>query len=205
MSGGKLFTPEGGDTLEQHLTKNVDAQAKQCMRSIIDFPKPIIAAVQGPAIGFGCTHLTAVDIVYCSTETTFQTPFMQLGFCAEGLSSLRFEQMLGTSKANEMLLLGKALTAQEAEHTGFVAAVFPPAELMAQVMARAKQMASYPPEALQQTKKLCRDQHRQRYHETNDAELGLLVQRFMSKECQTAVMNFMTAKMNAKKKPKSRL
>ena len=202
MAGQSLFAPEDGVEMSEHLTKLIDSQAKQMIATLIDFPKPLIAAVQGPALGFGCTHLTTVDIVYASSKASFATPFMQLGFCAEGLSSLRFEQMLGTSKANEMLLLGRPLSAQEAEKCGFVAAVFEPADLMDEVMKRARQMASYPPEALQQTKKLCRDRHRQTYHDVNNDELSLLVHRFMSDECQEAVMNFMMAKMEAKKKQK---
>jgi peroxisomal 3,2-trans-enoyl-CoA isomerase len=58
----------------------------------------------GPAIGFGVTTLALCDVVYCVPEATFNTPFMKWAFCAEGCSSLLFPRIMGTSKANEMLV-----------------------------------------------------------------------------------------------------
>jgi Delta3-Delta2-enoyl-CoA isomerase len=58
----------------------------------------------GPAIGFGVTTLALCDVVYSVPHATFKTPFMQLGFCAEGCSSLLFPRIMGPSRANEMLV-----------------------------------------------------------------------------------------------------
>jgi hypothetical protein len=60
----------------------------------------------GPAIGFGATTLALCDVVYSVPHATFKTPFMQLGFCAEGCSSYLFPRILGPSRASEMLVSG---------------------------------------------------------------------------------------------------
>ena len=107
---------------------------------------------------------------------------------------------MGTSRANEMLLLGKTLNAQEAEQCGFVAKAFEPEVFMSEVLKRAKEMASLPREALQQTKALYRDRQKKTYHEVNNTELELLVHRFMSDEAAQAMMKFMMEKKNKKSK-----
>jgi peroxisomal 3,2-trans-enoyl-CoA isomerase len=180
------------DDMEAKLTKMTEAGASRTVRALIEFPKPLFAAVNGPAIGFAVTTLALCDIVYCSDTATFNTPFMQFGFCAEGCSSLLLPEIMGTSRANEMLLLGKTFTAQEAHQTGLVSQVFPVEQLLAETMKRAKAMAAFPAPALRDTKALMRSAKRkQQLHDVNNAEMKTLVQRFLSPDCQQAVMTFM--------------
>jgi len=172
------------------LKKMTESNAGRLIQSFIRFDKPLVAAVNGPAVGVACTTLQLCDVIYSVDEATFHVPFMQLGFCAEGCSSLLFPMVMGTSKANEMLLMGKKLNAVEAQQCGFISEHFPAAEFREQVLSRTRRMAKFPPMALRQTKGLMRHAARQTLLETNERELTLLLERFQSEECHLAVMQF---------------
>lgn len=85
--------------------------------------KPIVAVVRGGSIGIGYTLLSHCTFVYVSPETTFKSIFMQSGQTPEGTSTLMFPKLYGQRKANEILLLDKTMTAQEAVHYGFANAI----------------------------------------------------------------------------------
>lgn len=113
----------------------------------------IVAAVNGPAVGIGVTLLPHCDVVFASTTATFWTPFARIAVVPEFCSSVLFPAVMvrfqacmcaiakavivqGISRANEMLLLGKQFNAQEAHASGLVSALYPPADLMANVWRR---------------------------------------------------------------------
>lgn len=80
---------------------------------LVGFPKMLIAAVNGAAIGWGCTQLYNFDLVYASEKAIFQTPFMSMGFAPEGGSSYTFPKVMGKQHANALLLASEKLMAQE--------------------------------------------------------------------------------------------
>lgn len=88
---------EGAD-LRALLTKLIAEQAWAVVEALLDLSKPIIAAINGPAVGFAVTSMALCDIVYASETATFVTPFMKLGFCAEGCASVVFPAVMGLSK-----------------------------------------------------------------------------------------------------------
>lgn len=90
------------------------------MRAILNCKKPIIASVDGPAIGIGTTMLFHYDLVYASHAARFQTPFTDLGVCPEFASSETMPSVLGSHKAAQMLLLGDPLSAEDAERHGLI-------------------------------------------------------------------------------------
>jgi len=98
------------------------------MSAVIKFTKPIVGAVNGPAVGVGATLVPHCDIVYASDSASFWCPFTQLCVCPEFCSSVTFPSILGPSLANEMLFLGKKLSAKEAKQAKFVSRILPSGE-----------------------------------------------------------------------------
>jgi enoyl-CoA hydratase/carnithine racemase len=124
------------------------------LRAISTFPKPLLAAVCGPAVGIGTTLLFHCDLVYAGDNAAFAMPFVTLGLCPEAASSLLVPQMLGYHRAAEALLLGEPFMAEAALEVGLVNRVLPPMETnnYAQVMAR--KLAAKPISSLMETKRL---------------------------------------------------
>ena len=92
--------------------------------AFIEFPKPLIVAVNGPAIGACVTSATLADAIIASEKATFSTPFARLGIVPEGCSSVHFERIMGKTNAERMLgPEGWAPTGQEAKEAGFVSEV----------------------------------------------------------------------------------
>lgn len=110
--------------------------------------KPLVAAVDGLAVGIGTTLLFHCDLVYATPEATFATPFLDLGLVPEAGSSLLMPQAMGHQRAFEMLVLGDAFTAERAREAGFVNAIVPAQDLEARALKAAERLASKPPEAL---------------------------------------------------------
>jgi len=175
-----------------------DLEVLHLVNRLIDFSKPIIVAVNGPALGIAVTALALCDIVYASDTATFTTPFMKLGFCAEGCSSLLFPQIMGVSKANELLLLGKTMNALEAERANLVSEVFPANTLMDQVLKRARLMAPYSLNALKASKALLRAPMLKTLRETNEREMTCITRLTSSEETKMAMLKFVEEKKRKK-------
>ena len=124
------------------------------IRSVRDFPKPVIAAVCGPAVGIGTTMLFHCDLVYAGDNAAFAMPFVNLGLCPEAASSLLVPQMMGYHRAAEALLLGEPFMAEAALEVGLVNKVLPPSEATNYAQAVARKLAAKPMSALLQTKQL---------------------------------------------------
>jgi peroxisomal 3,2-trans-enoyl-CoA isomerase len=119
-----------------------------------NYPKILIAAVNGAAIGWGCTQLFNFDLVYASTRAVFQTPFTSLGFAPEGGSSYTFPKIMGKHHANRLLIASDKLTAQEMYTSGYVSQVLDEKDFVEQVCAIAKRIGGYDSEALKAVKML---------------------------------------------------
>jgi enoyl-CoA hydratase/carnithine racemase len=131
-----------------------DAPVFRFLRHIATFPKPLVAAVCGPAVGIGTTLLFHCDLVYAGDNAAFSMPFVNLGLCAEGASSLLVPQMFGYHRAAEALLLGDAFYAEAALEVGLVNRVLPPSETNAHAHAVARKLAAKPLTSLVETKRL---------------------------------------------------
>lgn len=120
----KLAPPK---TLHRKIVEHNEA----LFNTFIDFPKPILVAANGPAIGASVTSATLCDGIIASEKATFSTPFARLGVAAEGCSSVLFERLMGAENAERMLgEEGWAPTGAEAAEIGFAQWVAPHAELM---------------------------------------------------------------------------
>lgn len=142
-----------GDFLQQPPATQ-DAPVFRFLRAIATFPKPVLAAVCGPAVGIGTTLLFHCDLVYAGDNAAFSMPFVNLGLCPEAASSLFAPQMLGYHRAAEALLLGEPFMAEAALEVGFVNRVVPPTECNMVAQAQARKLAAKPLSALIETKRL---------------------------------------------------
>ena len=133
-----------------------DFPAWRFVSKLAEFEKPLIAAIDGLAIGVGTTLCFHCDLVYAAPAARFQMPFVNLGLVPEAGSSLLAPQRFGRAKAAEFLLLAEPFGADEALELGLVNAVLPQAELMAHAMGRAAALAAKPRAALLATRRLMR-------------------------------------------------
>ncbi|MGF1682381.1 enoyl-CoA hydratase/isomerase family protein [Photobacterium minamisatsumaniensis] len=127
-----------------------DFAGERFMKSLINCDTPLIAAVDGPAIGIGTTMLQFFDFIYCSHNARFQTPFVSLGLCPEMASSVQLSKIIGQRKAKAMLMLGEPMDATEAVRLGFVNEISPDPEQAA--TACANTISQLPPNAMRITK-----------------------------------------------------
>lgn len=124
------------------------------LHGLSTFPKPLLAAVCGPAVGIGTTMLFHCDLVYAGDNAAFSMPFVNLGLCPEAGSSLLAPRMLGYHRAAEALLLGEPFMAEAALEVGLVNRIVPPTEANALAQAQARKLAAKPLSALLETKRL---------------------------------------------------
>ena len=124
------------------------------LRAISTFPKPLVAAVCGPAVGIGTTLLFHCDLVYAGDNAAFSMPFVNLGLCPEAASSYLVPQLIGYGRAAEALLLGEPFLAESALEMGLVSRIVPPSEAAALAQRQAQKLASKPLASLVETKRL---------------------------------------------------
>jgi enoyl-CoA hydratase/carnithine racemase len=133
-----------------------DSPVIRFMQGLAGFEKPVVAAVQGMAVGIGVTLLFHCDLVYAADDATFSMPFTALGLVPEFASTLLMPQVSGRVRAAEKLLLGKPFPAAEAVVLGLANAVLPAADVVGHAEKVAKILAALPPGAVRDTKRLLR-------------------------------------------------
>jgi enoyl-CoA hydratase/carnithine racemase len=124
---------------------------------LVSFPKPLVAAVHGKAIGGGATLLLHCDLVVAASDTLFRLPFTSLGAVPELASSFLLPRAAGSRLASELLLLGKAFDANKAMRAGLVNELVPPGEELALAREWAEHLASLAPASVQMSKRLLRE------------------------------------------------
>jgi enoyl-CoA hydratase/carnithine racemase len=129
------------------------------LRAMSQARKPIVAAVNGPAIGIGTTMLLHCDLVYAAEDARFQLPFVSLGVVPEFASSYLLPLIAGYHRAAELLMLGAPFGPQKALECGFVTRVVPPAETLAAAREAAAKLAALPAKSVQTTKALMKAPH----------------------------------------------
>lgn len=168
----------------------VAAQILRFVRTLPQVKKPIIAAVDGLAVGVGTTLLFHCDLVYATPEAVFSTPFADLALVPEAGSSLLMPRRMGYARAFEMLGLGAVFSAERMREAGVVNAVVPQPELEAVAMTAAKLLARKPPEALAATRRLMRGGPAEILARI-DAEAAVFMARLASAEAKAAFEAFL--------------
>ncbi len=154
---GDIFT--AGNDIKDFLAMSgglAGTSAGQFIRAAATFSKPLVAAVNGPAIGIGTTLLLHCDLVYASPEASLSVPFVDLGLVPEAGSSLLLPARVGSARASALLLLGEPMDAEAAHAAGLVTALVPAAGLREHARDKARKLAAKPPAALAATRALMR-------------------------------------------------
>jgi len=160
------------------------------LRGIATFGKPLLAAVNGAAVGIGTTMLLHCDLVYAAPGARFQLPFVPLGLVPEAGSSFLLPCIAGYQRAAELLLLGQPFDAEKAQAAGFVNAVVPEGELLERARAAALAIAALPPAAVRATKDLMRRRFSPRVAEAMADEGKVFSERLTSPEAREAMTAF---------------
>lgn len=192
VGSGGVFS-SGNDINDFLATAQGGAAPQAVLRFIRLLPvvkKPMIAAVDGAAIGIGTTLLFHCDLVYATPTAVFATPFLDLGLVPEAASSLLMPQRMGYARAFEMLALGAPFSAERMLAAGLLNAVVPAAELEGKAMEAAAELAKKPPEALAAARRLMRGDPAEIVRRT-DEEAHTFAKRLASPEAREAFQAFL--------------
>src|SRR6266481_6036488 len=188
--GSGVFT--AGNDLEDFL-KDGTSNAAKFLYSLAHNVKPIIAAVDGVAIGIGTTMLFHCDYVLASTTATFSTPFIHLGLVPEGASSLLMPRTMGYQRAFAALVMGRTVSAEDARVAGFVNVVVAPGHTEAEARKVAREICALPAEAVAISRKLLKLPPEDLTRRI-DQEGHLFGERMRSKEAVAAFKAFFSRK-----------
>ena len=182
-----------GDFLQAAMGGGLGAPILRFLHALARCETPLVAAVQGNAVGVGTTMLMHCDHVVASAEAKFSTPFVSLGLVPEAASSLIAPRLMGHARAFSMLVMGKPLNATEAKDAGIVHTIAAPDAVEAEAMKAAQHIAALPPQAVMASRRLMRgtvDEIDARI----DLEADEFKRRLQSAEAQAAFTAFMTRK-----------
>jgi len=163
------------------------------LQSLVNNRKPIVAAVDGIAIGIGTTMLFHCDYVVASTTAAFSSPFLQYGLVPEGATSLLVPRMVGHQRAFAMLIMGRSMSAADAREAGFVNVVVPPGHAVVEAQKVARDICSLPAEAVTISRKLLKLPTEDLVRRI-DQEDHFFGERMRSPEAISAFQNFLSRK-----------
>ena len=126
------------------------------LRALRDCAKPVVAAVEGHAVGIGATLLLHCDLAYAGAGAKFRLPFAALGLSPEGGSSYLLPRIAGSKRAAELLMLAEPFGAEVAKEAGFVNAVVPEGQALSRALDRARALAALPAQGIAATKQALR-------------------------------------------------
>jgi enoyl-CoA hydratase/carnithine racemase len=168
---------------------NIMRQCADMMRSIVRCPKPVIAAVQGPASAAGCQLVASCDLAVAAERASFATPGVNIGlFCSTPMVAL--SRNVSRKRAMEMLLLGEMLPAQAAADYGLVNRVVPASKLMEEALGLARLIASKPAATLAVGKEAFYRQIEMPLAEAYDYAAGVMVTNMLHAEAKEGIGAF---------------
>ena len=162
----------------------------QLIHALINFDKPLVAAVHGAAIGSGTTMLTYFDFVYAGESTKFQMPFINLALVPEFGTSYSLPRRIGYLRATELIMLGQSFDAVRALELGFVTAVVPDRNLLDTATETAQKLATKPAGAMRACKKLLKQPLLEQIGRAVDAEMEEFLARLHSVDTKEAITAF---------------
>jgi enoyl-CoA hydratase/carnithine racemase len=192
-SEGEHFT--AGNDIKDFMANPLTEESSDVARflaALLEFPKPLIAAVKGNAIGVGTTMLLHCDIVIAAPNTNFSMPFTSLGLVPEAGSSKLFPELVGYQRAARIFLTGDSFSADEAKEMGLVESIS--ADPERQAMEIATRIGQQPPQAIINTKALMKAGKHDAVAAVMKAEFQIFALALQSEEAAEAFMKFMSKK-----------
>ncbi|WP_051560234.1 enoyl-CoA hydratase [Marinobacterium jannaschii] len=178
-----------GDFLSSGLA-GLERSVVPFLHTLAAFPKPLVAAVQGNAVGIGTTLMLHCDLVYIDDTARFKLPFVDLGLVPEAGSSMLLPQLVGDRRAAEMLLLCESFGPEEAQELGLINRQLAADELQGFAYSQAQRLAAKPPAALAQAKALIRRRNAASLQQTIDIEAAAFARQLTSPEAMEALTAF---------------
>jgi len=166
-------------------------RGRRAFDSVEDFPKPVIAMINGYALGGGCELAMACDIRIASIKARLGQPEIKLGIIPGGGGTQRLPRLIGEGKAMELILTGDMITAEEAERLGLVNHAVSPEDLETKTMDIANRIAEMSPVALRMAKQAVKNASRTDLRAGLEAELDLFALCFASEDKEEGVRAFM--------------
>ncbi|PCM44386.1 enoyl-CoA hydratase-related protein [Marinobacter sp. ANT_B65] len=187
---GGVFT--AGNDLDDFRARATDENPKPSaglvfIEALINSDTPVIAAVEGLAIGIGTTLLLHVDVVVAAESAKFKTAFVDLGLVPEAASTVTMPLHLGARRTTDLLLLGEVLNGNEARECGLVSRVVDDGQALAEAMIVAAGLATKPREALRASKRLIRAPWREQVEQALAREREVFSERLRSEDCRAAL------------------
>jgi enoyl-CoA hydratase/carnithine racemase len=192
-SEGEHFT--AGNDIKDFMANPPTEESSDVARflaSLLEFPKPLIAAVKGNAIGVGTTMLLHCDIVIAAPNTNFSMPFTSLGLVPEAGSSKLFPELVGYQRAARIFMTGDPFSADEAKEMGLVETIT--ADPEKEAMEIATRIGQQPPQAIINTKALMKAGKHDAVAAVMKAEFQIFALALQSEEAAEAFMKFMSKK-----------
>jgi enoyl-CoA hydratase/carnithine racemase len=196
LSGaGNVFT-SGNDLadFQQPQGPNPGEATVLFLHTLVSAGTPLVAAVEGFAVGVGATMLLHFDLAFAGRSAQFRLPFVDLGLCPEGGSSYLLPQVAGLKRASELLMLSEKFDAQTAAEAGLINGVVDDGGALDAALDRARALATAPPESVWLAKMLLRQPHREAVVRAIDTEAAHFTERLGSTDAQTAFRRFFAPK-----------
>ena len=168
------------------------SEVAQFLAALLNFPKPLIAAVKGNAVGVGTTMLLHCDVVVASPSANFSMPFASLGLVPEAGSSFLFPALVGYQRAAKIFFTGESFGAVAALEMGLIAEIN--SDALAGATKIARHIAEQPPQAIINTKALLKARNHESVAAVMKAEFEIFAMALQSDEAMEAFMKFMAKK-----------
>ena len=197
ITGGRDVFSAGSDLTDflhaaQHM-EGLRPAVGRFLRGLVHTEKPVVAGVQGVAVGIGMTMLLHFDYVVAATNARFSAPFAKLGVVPEAGSSLLAPRLMGARRAFALLVMGRPMDAEEAKAVGLVNIVVPPGEVEDEVMKAAREIAALPAEAVAVSRRLIHGSPAEIMKRTIE-EAEIFRARLRSPEARAAFEQFLSRK-----------
>lgn len=180
-----------GNDIKDFAAADGPSVAIEFLNTISTVTKPVVAAVEGHAVGIGTTMLLHCDLAYAGRGASFRLPFVTLGLCPEGASSYLLPLVAGSKRAAELLMLGEPFGPDQALDAGIVNAVTEEGGALAKALERARALAALPPQSVALTKMLLKRGNAATVAETIMVEARHFAERRISEEAQAAFAAFL--------------